>query len=241
VSCRRCAACLAGDSPYCRRFQILGEQRFGTHGESVVLPAANVSPKPAQRSWEEMAAFGLCTLTAWRMLRRARLQAGDTLLIVGVGGGVSSAGLVLGRAMGARVFATSRDAGKRERAVALGAEAAFDSGEEFPVKASVVFENVGAATWERSLRTLVPGGRLVTCGGTAGSKVEIDLPRLFFRQHEIIGSTMGSYAEWDQVMAMVGDGLPVLVDDVVDGLGAYPDALARLESGQQLGKIVVRH
>jgi NADPH:quinone reductase-like Zn-dependent oxidoreductase len=241
VSCRRCHACLAGNSPYCRQFQILGEQRFGAHGEFVVLPAANVSPKPPDRSWEEAAAFGLCTLTAWRMLRRARVQAGDTVLVVGVGGGVSSAGLVLARALGARVFATSRDDAKRRRAVELGAEDAFDSGADFPVKADVVLENVGAATWDRSLRTLVPGGRLVTCGGTAGSKVEIDLPRLFFRQHEIIGSTMGSYAEWDQVMALIGDGLAVLVDEVVDGLDAYPEALGRLESGQQLGKIVVRH
>ena len=241
VSCRHCAACLAGDSPYCRRFQILGEQRWGTHGELVVVPAANVSPKPVDRSWEEVAAFGLCTLTAWRMLRRARLGAGETVLVVGVGGGVSSAGLVLARAMGARVFATSRDPSKRDRAVALGAEAAFDSGEDFPVKADVVLENVGAATWERSLKTLVPGGRLVTCGGTAGTQVELSIPKLFFKQHEIIGSTMGSYAEWDEVMALVAQGLPIIVDGVVDGVDAYPEVLSRLEAGTQLGKLVVRH
>jgi NADPH:quinone reductase-like Zn-dependent oxidoreductase len=241
VSCRRCRACLAGDSPYCRRFQILGEQRWGTHADLVVVPAANVSPKPPGRSWEEAAAFGLCTLTAWRMLRRARLAAGQTVLIVGIGGGVSSSALVLARAMGARVFATSRDAAKRERAVALGAEAAFDSGAAFPVRADVVVENVGAATWDRSLACLAPGGRLVTCGGTAGSTVEINLPRLFFKQHEVIGSTMGSYAEWDEVMAQIAGGLAVLVDAVVDGMEAYPDALARLGEGRQLGKIVVRH
>lgn len=241
VSCRRCRACLAGDSPYCRRFQILGEQRWGAHGELVVVPAANTSPKPPERSWEEAAAFGLCTLTAWRMLKRARLRAGQTVLVVGVGGGVSSAGLGLARAMGARVFATSRDESKRRRAVAMGAEAAFDSGGDWPVQADVVLENVGAATWDRSLRCLVPGGRLVTCGGTAGSTVEVSLPRLFFEQHELIGSTMGSYAEWDEVMAMVATGLPIAVDEVVDGLGAYPGALARLASGRQLGKVVVRH
>jgi len=240
VSCRRCAACLAGDSPYCRSFQILGEQRWGTHGEFVVIPAANVCGKPPTRAWEEMAAFGLCTLTAWRMLRRARLSAGETVLVVGVGGGVSSAGLVLARAMGARVFATSRDAAKRDRAVALGAEAAFDSGAEFPVRADVVLENVGGATWDRSIKALNPGGRLVTCGGTAGPVVEVNLPRLFFKQHELIGSTMGSYAEWDQVMGLVGAGLPVIVDEVVD-LDAYPDAVRRLEAGAQLGKLVVRH
>jgi NADPH:quinone reductase-like Zn-dependent oxidoreductase len=241
VSCRRCHACLAGNSPYCPSFQILGEHRWGAHGELVVVPAANVSPKPANRTWAEVAAFGLCTLTAWRMLRRARLSAGETLLVVGVGGGVSSAGLGLGRAMGARVFATSRDAGKRQRAVELGAEAAFDSGSDFPVKADVVLENVGAATWGRSVKSLVAGGRLVTCGGTAGNSVEISLPRLFFKQHEIIGSTMGSYAEWDEVMALVGAGLPIVVDEVFEGLSRYPDALERLEEGRQLGKLVIQH
>jgi len=241
VACRRCRACLAGDSPYCRRFQILGEQRWGAHAEQVVVPAANVVAKPAARSWEEAAAFGLCTLTAWRMLRRARLAAGETVLVVGVGGGVSSAGLVLARAMGARVFATSRDPAKRDRAVAMGAEAAFDSAADFPVRADVVLENVGAATWDRSLRALATGGRLVTCGGTAGGTVEISLPRLFFKQHELIGSTMGSYREWDEVLELVTAGLRVIVDEVVEGLEAYPSALERLRSGDQLGKLVLRH
>ena len=240
MSCRRCHQCLAGESPFCPRFQILGEQRWGGHGEFVVVPAANVSPRPPGRTWEEAGAFGLCTLTAWRMLRRARLRPGETVLVVGVGGGVSSAALVLARAMGSRVFATSRDRDKRSRAVALGAEAAFDSKEDFPVRADVVVENVGAATWSRSIKALNTGGRLVTCGGTAGPVVEVNLPRLFFKQHEIIGSTMGSYAEWDQVTAMVGDGLPVIVDETL-ALADYPEALRRLESGSQLGKIVLRH
>lgn len=241
VSCRVCPTCLSGESPLCRRFGILGEHRWGTHADVVTVPAANVVAKPAGRSWEEAAAYPLCTLTAWRMLRRARLKAGETMLVVGVGGGVSAQGLVLGRWMGARVFATSRDPAKRDAAVALGAEAAFDSAEDFPVRADVVFENVGAATWGRSVKALAPGGRLVTCGGTAGSTVEISLPRLFFKQHEIIGSTMGSYAEFDQVTAMVDNGLPVVIDEVLDGLDAYPAALARMEAGAQLGKIVIRH
>ena len=124
----------------------------------------------------------------------------------------------------------------------LGAVDAFDSGEEFPIKADVVFENVGAATWDRSLRALAPGGRLVTCGGTAGSKVELSLPRLFFKQHEIIGSTMGSYAEFDQVTRLVAAGnVPVVVDDVLDGLDRFPKALERLERGDQLGKLILQH
>jgi NADPH:quinone reductase-like Zn-dependent oxidoreductase len=242
VSCRRCRVCLAGESPLCPSFQILGEHRWGAHGELVVVPEENVVPKPASLSWAEAAAYPLVYLTAWRMLRRARLVAGETMLVVGVGGGVSSAGLVLGAAMGATVYGTSRDEAKRRRAVDLGAVDAFDSGEEFPIKADVVFENVGAATWDRSLRALAPGGRLVTCGGTAGSKVELSLPRLFFKQHEIIGSTMGSYAEFDQVTRLVaGGGVPVVVDEALDGLDQFPKALERLERGDQLGKLVLLH
>ena len=240
-SCRRCVTCLAGESPLCPSFGIVGEHRWGTHAQEVVVPAANVVGRPPGLDWPEAAAYGLCFLTAWRMLRRARLAPGEVLLVVGVGGGVSSAGLVLGRAMGAQVFVTSRDPAKRQRALSLGAVGAFDSGEDFAVAADVVLENVGAATWSRSLRALAPGGRLVTCGGTAGSSVEISLPRLFFKQHEILGSTMGSYAEFDQATTMVAGGVPVLVDEVVEGLDLLPQALARLEAGEQLGKIVLRH
>lgn len=241
VSCRRCPTCRSGEAPLCRRFGILGEHRWGTHAELVLVPDDNVVPKPAALDWVEAAAYPLCYLTAWRMLRRARLAPGETMLVVGVGGGVSSAGLVLGQAMGARVFATSRDEAKRRRALELGAEAAFDSNQDFPIRADVVFENVGAATWDRSLRSLAAGGRLVTCGGTAGSTVEISLPRLFFKQHEIIGSTMGSYAEFDALTAMVAAGrLPIVVDQVFDGLDALPAALERLEGGHQLGKVVLR-
>jgi zinc-binding alcohol dehydrogenase/oxidoreductase len=243
VSCRRCATCLAGESPLCRSFGIVGEHRWGTHADLVVVPAANVVPKPPALGWDEAAAYGLCHLTAWRMLRRARLAAGETMLVVGVGGGVSSAGLALGVAMGAEVYVTSRDEDKRAAAIAAGAAGAFDSGDEsWPVRADVVFENVGAATWDRSLAALAPGGRLVTCGGTAGSRVELSLPRLFFKQHEIIGSTMGSYAEFATVSRLVADGrAAVLVDDPVEGLEGFPEALERLRAGRQLGKLVVRH
>jgi zinc-binding alcohol dehydrogenase/oxidoreductase len=244
VSCRRCAWCLAGESPLCKQFGILGEHRWGAHGELVVVPEENVVTKPPSMSWEDAAAYPLVYLTAWRMLKRARLHAGETLLVVGVGGGVSSAGVALGVACGAIVYGTSRDESKRRAAIEWGAVDAFDSSsdEPWPVQAHVVFENVGAATWDRAIRALRPGGRLVTCGGTAGSKVEISLPRLFFKQHEIIGSTMGSYAEFDEVTTIVASGrAPVVVDEVFDGLDQFPAALERLERGEQLGKIVVRH
>ena len=241
VACGRCRQCLRGQSPLCPSFGILGEHRWGAHADLVVAPARQVVPKPAGRSWEECAAYPLCALTAWRMLKQARLTAGETLLVVGVGGGVSSFGLLLGVAMGARVVVTSRDEAKRVNALAVGAAEAYDSGDErWPVQADVVFENVGRATWDKSLRALVPGGRLVTCGGTSGSKVEISLPRLFFKQHHLIGSTMGSYAEFDEVTALVARGLPVPVDEILP-VDRYPDALQRLDDGAQLGKIVLRH
>jgi D-arabinose 1-dehydrogenase-like Zn-dependent alcohol dehydrogenase len=143
--------------------------------------------------------------------------------------------------MGADVVATSRSAAKREQALAMGAVAAHDSADaKWPVQADVVIESVGPATWEQSVRSLKAGGRMVVCGGTSGPKVELNLPRLFFKQFEIIGSSMGSYQEFDQVTRLVAQGLPVQVDGVHD-LADYPQALDRLEQGEQLGKIVLRH
>lgn len=231
---------LGNDSPLGRGFEILGEQRWGGHGGLVVVPARNVVPKPAERSWEECAAFPLATLTAWRMLRRARLAAGERCLIVGIGGGVSTAALHLAVRMGAEVHVTSRDAAKREAALALGAVAAYDSASDWPVKVQVVVESVGPATWDRSVGALLPGGRLAVCGGTSGQQVELNLPKLFFKQIEVIGSTMGSYEEFAEVATLVEQGLPVSVDEVLP-LADYPKALERLAAGAQLGKIVLDH
>jgi NADPH:quinone reductase-like Zn-dependent oxidoreductase len=231
---------LGNDAPLGRGFQILGEQRWGGHGGLVVVPSRNVVPKPADRSWEECAAYPLATLTAWRMLRRARLSAGERCLIVGIGGGVSTAALHLAVRMGAEVHVTSRDADKCAAALALGAVAAYDSGADWPVKVHVVVESVGPATWDRSVGALLPGGRLAVCGGTSGQRVELDLPKLFFKQIEVIGSTMGSYEEFAEVTTLVGQGLPVSVDEVLP-LAEYPRALERLAAGAQLGKIVLDH
>lgn len=228
------------DAPMYPGFEILGEQRWGGHAELVSVPARNVVPKPAGRSWAECAAFPLATLTAYRMLRRARVRAGERVLVVGIGGGVSTAALALAQAMGATVYATSRDEAKCARARELGATDAFKSDADWPIKVEVVVESVGPATWDRSIRSLLPGGRLVVCGGTSGPVVEINLPRLFFKQHEIIGSTMGSYGEFADVVRLVDQGLPVTVDEEF-ALADYPSALARLASGEQLGKIVLRH
>ena len=241
ISCGHCRSCLAGESPLCPEFGILGEQRWGGHGDLVVVPGRNVTPKPANRTIEECAAFPLTTLTAWRMLRRGRIAPGLTVLVVGIGGGVSSAALALAKFAGARVVATSRDDAKLEEAKALGADEVVRSdAERWNVQADIVIESVGPATWEKSVRSLAPGGRLVVCGGTSGQKVEVSLPRLFFKHHEIIGSTMGSYEEWAEVVDLVNQGLPIVVDQVLP-LADYPAALDRLEHGAQLGKIVLQH
>ena len=226
------------DAPMYPGFQILGEQRWGGHAELVTVPARNVVARPAGRSWAECAAFPLATLTAYRMLRRARLQAGERVLVVGIGGGVSMAALALARTMGAEVYVTSRDPEKGRHAVELGATGAFSSEEDWTVRCDVVVESVGPATWDRSVAALVPGGRLVVCGGTSGPEVTLNLPRLFFKQHEIIGSTMGGYGEFADVVRLVEQGLPIAVDAEL-GVDDYPEALARLEAGDQMGKIVL--
>lgn len=232
---------LGDDSPMGPGFQIYGEHRWGGHARFAVAPGRNVVARPATRSWEECAAYPLASLTAYRMLRRARLRAGQTVLVVGIGSGVSCAALALARHLGAEVVVTSRSEAKRDEARRLGAAAAYDSGDRhWPVRADVVVESVGPATWDRSMRSLKPGGRLVVCGGTSGPTVEVNLPRLFFKQYEIIGSSMGSYMEFAELTRLVECGLDVHVDRTFP-LDEYPEALARLERGDQLGKIVLRH
>ena len=216
--------CASGETVYCRSFGVLGEHSQGTLAEKVVIPAANAVPKPPGLPWETAGSFSLATGTAYRMLRRARLQEGETLLVVGVGGGVSSAAALLGVSLGARVFVTSRGPEKIAWAVDNGAEAGFDSGGQFSKElraaaggqAHVVVENVGPATWGQALRSLRPGGRMVVCGATSGAKAEIGIPALFFRQLEIIGSTMYTPAEYQELLALIvsGKATPPPVDCV---------------------------
>ena len=232
---------LGNDSPMGPGFMIYGEHCWGGHATFAVAPARNVVPRPAGRTWAECAAYPLAYLTAYRMLRRARVRAGHTVLVVGIGSGVSCAALALARHMGCTVIATSRSQAKRDEALAMGAAQVLDSAaDRWGVQADVVIESVGPATWEQSVRSLRPGGRLVVCGGTSGPKVQLDLPRLFFKQIEIIGSTMGSYEEFAEVTDLVAAGVPVHVDRVYP-LAEYEAALARLAEGEQLGKIVLEH
>lgn len=232
---------LGNDSPMGDGFMIWGEHCWGGHGTFAFAPSRNVRPRPHTRTWDECAAFPLASLTALRMLRRARVEAGQTVLVVGVGSGVSAAALAIAKFMGANVIATSRDASKRDQALSMGAVQVVDTAaDKWGVQADVVVESVGPATWEKSLRSLRPGGRMVVCGGTSGTSAEVNIPRLFFKQYEIIGSSMGSYEEFDQLLALMNAGLPVHIDSVLP-LDQYQEALTRLEQGQQLGKIVLQH
>ncbi|MFN8051239.1 MAG: zinc-binding dehydrogenase [Acidimicrobiales bacterium] len=228
------------DSVFDPSLQLMGEHRWGCHGELVVIPDHGIEPRPAGRTWEECAAYPVALTTAWRMLRRARLQPGETVLVTGIGGGVATAAQVLAQHLGARVFTTSRDAAKRARSIELGAEDSFDSHEAYPVKVDVVVDSIGPATWNQTVAALKPGGRLATCGGTSGSDVQLSLPRLFFKQHEIVGSTLGSAEEFAFVTKLMAEGLPVVVDQVLPW-AEYPEAVERIRRADQLGKIVIRH
>jgi NADPH:quinone reductase-like Zn-dependent oxidoreductase len=246
LCCWECDWCRAGENVRCPRFGVLGEHADGAACELIHMDARSLFPKPAALSWEEAAAFPLTFLTAWRMLTtRARLQPGETVLVVGAGAGVAVAAIRIARHLGARVLATSRSEAKRKRALELGAAAAFDSaGFSKDVRAAtgdgvdVVFEHVGPATLEESMRSLAHGGRVVTCGSTSGVKAEINMPRLFFRHAGLLGSTMGNAGEFEAVLEAIGDGLRPVVDRVYP-LDQVQAALAHLDAAEQFGKVVL--
>ncbi|MFD1712005.1 zinc-binding dehydrogenase [Ottowia sp. GY511] len=250
VSCGRCEFCLRGDDVLCTRYQLLGEHRDGTFADYVCAPARNAVPLPDDWSFAEGAALGVNHLTAWRMLvTQARLKPWETVLVFGIGGGVSLAGLQLAKALGARVIVTSRHAGKLAQARALGADHVIDSSQEDVAKAAlaatggrgvdVVFENVGEAVWPAAMKALVRGGRLVTCGATSGDQPGADLRRLFIRQLQVLGSTLGNLSELHDLLAFCQrhDVRPVIEQSyALDDVHA---ALSRLESGEQFGKIAL--
>lgn len=250
VSCGVCAQCRAGNEPLCERFGILGEHLPGTMAEFVALPALNLAPKPPAMPWPQAAAFSLSTLTAWRMLTtRARLTAGETVLVWGAGGGVAQAAIAIAVHLDARVIATSSRAGERERARALGAGVVIDHRNEDVVAAvkaatggrgaDVVVDSVGRDTWERTLRSVARGGRVVTCGATSGPELALDARRLFWRQWSLLGSSMGSHAEFRDVTALAAAGKLWPVVDQVVPLEEAVQAYQRLSAGQQTGKLVI--
>jgi NADPH:quinone reductase-like Zn-dependent oxidoreductase len=251
ISDRSCDFCKAGEQSLCEHFRLLGEHLPGTAAECVVLPAANLRRVPANVSWETAAAFTLATLTAWRMVvTRARVQPGETVLIWGIGGGVAIAALQIAKRIGARVWAISSSDAKLARARDLGADEIFNHRTTDIVSAvrertgkrgvHVVIDDVGEATWERSLRVLGRGGRLVTCGATSGPMVQTDVRKLFWHQWSILGSTMGNDRELDAIVEALGEGALVPPVDAVFPLERARDAYERLATAEQFGKIVLK-
>jgi NADPH:quinone reductase-like Zn-dependent oxidoreductase len=246
LCCWECEWCRAGQNVKCARFGVLGEHSDGTACELIHIDARNVFHKPVGLSWTEAAAFPLTFLTAWRMLStRAQLRADETVLVVGAGAGVAVAAIRIAKHFGARVLATSRSESKRQRALEIGADAVFDSADfSKPVRqatgdgADVVFEHVGPATLDESMRSLAMGGRIVTCGSTSGVKAEITIPRLFFRQAGLLGSTMGNADEFESVLRAIDTGLRPVVDSVYP-LADVQAALNRLDAAEQFGKVVL--
>jgi NADPH:quinone reductase-like Zn-dependent oxidoreductase len=219
---------------------LLSEKHQGTFAERVAVPRRNLLPKPANLTWAEAACLPTAWLTAYRMLfTRAGLQPGQTVLVQGAGGGVSTALVMLARQAGFRVWVTSRDETKRARALELGAHEAFESGARLPERVDVVMETVGAATWSHTLRALKPGGRVVIAGATSGSQPPADLSRIFFLQLSVVGSTMGTRDELAQLVSMCSaTGLRPLIDHELP-LSSADEALRHVAAGDLFGKIVL--
>jgi NADPH:quinone reductase-like Zn-dependent oxidoreductase len=250
LGCGHCAACQGDEEIFCREFSVIGEHRPGTAAEELVVPGRNLLPLDGDWTWPAAAAFTLSTLTAWRMLTtRARLARDEQVAIWGIGGGVALAALQIAHRLGARAMVTSSSDAKLERARALGADfginytatpdVAAAVKRHFGRGADVVVDSVGGSVWPHSLRALRPGGRLVTCGATAGPMVELDLRRLFWFQWSLLGSTMGTRREFADVVALGNAGLLRPPIDEVFSLDEGARAFRRLAEGEQFGKLVL--
>ena len=251
LTCGRCEFCIQGEDSLCVRYGILGEHVPGGLAEYVPVRGENLLPLPAHVSFEEAASFVLTNMTAWRMVvTQGQVRPGQDVLIIGVGGGVSSTAVQIAKLCGARVIVTSSSDAKLERARALGADVGINyrthpewAKQVFEASGKrgvdVVIENVGAATWKDSIRSLKGGGRLVTCGSTTGPIGETLIPLVFWKQVHIIGSTMANRKEFHDVMSLFFAGrLQAIIDEVVplkDGAAAQQ----RLAEGKQFGKIVL--
>lgn len=251
LSCGRCEFCLRGEQSTCVSFGIMGLSRSGTFAELVAAPAGNCYPRPAHLSDEEAGAFALAHVTAWRMLMtRAQLQPGETVLIHGIGGGAALAALQFAKLIGAEVFVTSSSHDKLSRARDLGADHLLNYEKEDVVKwiehetsgrgVDVAVDAVGAATWPLDFACVRKGGRVVLCGVTTGAKAESDLRTLYWNQLTIMGSTMGSAQDFRQMLRAVTANQLKPVLDKVYPLGQVRDALERMETGQQFGKLALK-
>lgn len=252
TSCGRCEQCLSGWDNLCRRYEILGENTRGGYAEQIAVPVANLLDKPARLSMIEAAAVPLTFLTAWQMLvTRAQVKPGDVVLIHAVGSGVGSAGLQIAKRHGARVVALASTQAKLDKAVELGADATIlSSQDDWPKQVrglpwvgrkgvDIVFEHVGEATWANSIKLCRNGGVVVTCGASSGWDAKTDLRHVFFRQIQILGSTMGSKSVLFRVLDLVERGELSPVVDRVFPLAQAREAHEYLDRREQFGKVVL--
>ena len=230
----------AGVAPGERR-TILSEKYPGTMAEKTAVPSANVFTKPSNLTEIEAAALGTSWLTAYSLLfDAAGVKPGDSVLIQGAGGGVSTAAIQLAQAAGLEVFVTSREADKRAKALKLGAHAAFEIGARLPGKVDAVIESVGAATWSHSMKSVRPGGTIAICGATTGDQPGAELTRLFFQDIRVQGCTMGSREDFARLLRFVARAnLHPAIDSVFSGLDAAPEAFAKMIEGNVFGKIAI--
>ncbi len=228
-----------GDETLDPRRSLLSERYQGTFAEQVMVPKANLVPKPAALSFAEAACLPTAYLTAYKMLfDKAGAEPGSTILVQGASGGVATALILLGRAAGYRVWVTSRTEAKREAAVKLGADQAFPSGARLPERVDVVMETVGQATWSHSVKSLRPGGRIVICGATSGDVPPAELTRIFFTQLSVVGSTMGTRDQLGRLVRFCEQtGTRPLIDREIP-LSEARDGFAAMIDGNLGGKIV---
>jgi NADPH:quinone reductase-like Zn-dependent oxidoreductase len=246
--CGVCDACREGEQTQCREYAIFGEHTPGAMAEYAVAPSGNLLPLPEHVSFTDAAAMPVAYTTAWRMLMTAgELQAGESVLVLGVGGGVGSAALTIARRAGATVYAAASSATRREQAVGHGAMAATNSREPFSEwvleqtngrGVDIVVDPLGA-TWEQSIRSLARGGRLVVCGATAGNRPDFDIREVYQRHRRILGAPMGSWSDFASVMrlAFAGEISPII--DSVFPLAEAVEAHRRVESTESFGKVVL--
>ena len=250
LSCGACDRCLRGDDNLCKHYVIIGEHVAGGYAEAVCVPRQNILPKPKSLSFPEAACLPLTFLTAWTMLvRRAQLQAGETVLVQAAGSGVGSAAVQIAKLLGAKVIATASTDAKLERAKALGADHLINyATHDFLAEVKriterkmvdVVFEHVGASTFEKSVACLPYGGRLVTCGATSGNEVKLDLKVLFYKRLSLLGSTMGSKGDLFRILQLVDEGKLKPVMDRTLPLEKAAEAHALLADRKAFGNIVL--
>ncbi len=250
LSCGTCAACARGDDHLCRSYDVIGRRRNGGYAEYVSVPAVNCLPYPERLPWEQAAAVPLVFLTAWHMLvTRARVKAGDDVLVIGAGSGVGSAAIQIARLHGARVIATAGTPAKLAKARELGAHDVIDHAtEDIASRAraltskkgvDVVVEHVGGRVFEAGVAALAKDGRLVTCGATIGAKVTLDINALFGKHLSLLGSWMGRRSDLEDALVHVAGGALQPVIDSVLPLAEARAAHERIEAREQFGKLVL--